>query len=71
MADWPSRIRGPLREEEARQVAVAIDEEAGQAYRLAALIAEDELANGRGGEELHQAAEAFCDALERAAGLTD
>lgn len=64
--DWPSLIRGPMREDDARAVARSRESrEFGEAYRFAAFVAENELSDGRGGEPLHTAAEAFCAALEQ------
>lgn len=72
--DWPSAVRGPLRQAEAREFRDSLLEDGtpadhaqalAEAYRLAAYVAECELSDGRGGEELHEAAQAFCSALER------
>jgi hypothetical protein len=62
---WPSGFRGGFREAAAARIAEQRGEHAADAYRAAALVAEEELADGRGGEPLHEAAEAFCDELER------
>jgi len=74
--DWPSAVRGPMREDEAlrlRRDAEAREMPAehatalAAAYRLASFVAEWEFCDGRGGEPLHEAAVEFCDQLVTAA----
>lgn len=67
--EWPSAIRGPMRESEARHVARALGLERGRAYLYAAWLAENELSDGRGGERLHEDAERLCAALMYVADL--
>lgn len=73
--EWPSVIRGPMREDEVLRLrrdaetrgmpaehAAAL----AAAYRLASFVAENEFSDGRAGEPLHAAALEFCDQLAAA-----
>lgn len=62
---WPSSFRAGFREATAGRIGERDGEDAAGAYLAAARLAEAELADGRGGEPLHEAAEALCDLLER------
>jgi hypothetical protein len=68
---WPSGLRAALRDEQAQLVREGLGDDEAEAFRVAARLVEWELADGRGGEELHSAAEAFCAALVTAAEPDD
>jgi hypothetical protein len=60
--EWPSSIRGAIRECTASRLA-QFDERLAERYRTAAYVAECELSDGTGGSQRYQAAEGVCEAI--------
>lgn len=56
---WPSELLGPLRGDQARRVREFLGELYAEAYIATARVVDEELSDGRGGEDLHEAAGDF------------